>query len=934
VTSPEVRATESAAELRRRAACSVEPIRVPGAIQPHGVLLAVSPETSTIVQVSDNTATLLGRASDELLGRPLSAVMEATTERRVMAALARGAGEAVGLRVEARRFEAVAHSSADGMTIVELEPVDRAAQGWSEGSLHACSQRLFTATSVDELRAAAVREVRALTGYDRVAIYHFHPDGHGEVVAEDHAEGLEPYLGLHFPASDIPAQARQLYVESGARAVATNDYQPAELVPRDNPVTGAPTDLGMAALRSVSPHHLTYMSNMGVAASMSVSMVHDGELIGMISCSHQSPRRVPYSLSRGCHTLARQVTLQLRALEEVQRLTHRLARQPIRESLAGQVADGDDTGSALLTGPLTVLDLVAADGAVVRLDGRCSSIGRVPPPEQVTALLEHLTSGPDPISAVQTEALGRNHPHLAAAVPSVTGLLALPLGTDGDYLLWFRDAVSQDVDWLGDQTPGNRVTPLSPRTSFSSWRQTVTDNALPWSVTDVDEATALGDDLLRLIAQQDVRRALARAALAAAVASELAETLDAQVAASRLARLVVPALADWAVVTLVEDSDHADARRVIRDAASWHVEPSSRALAETYASLRLGTLEPTSFLRRALDTGRAVSVIHGATEAITDVLRPGAARQVLRELAPESFAVIPLLGRTRTLGLLTIYNGAARGALTVSDLATADDIAARAGLALDNARLYRTQRQLAEAFQRSLLTDPPQTDHLQIVARYVPAAEAAKVGGDWYDAFTQLDGATVVVIGDVVGHDTVAAAAMGQLRSLIRGIAVATGAGPATLLRQVDTAMAALGAPTIATAVIAVIEQDTDERALGRTRVTWSNAGHPDPMVLAPDGVVTRLVGDHRNLLLGVAADAPRTQSTRTLEHGTTLLLYTDGLVERRTADIRDDMARLHAVLDELPQLELDALTDEILTRMIPPNPADDVAVIAVRLGG
>jgi serine phosphatase RsbU (regulator of sigma subunit) len=924
---------EAAAESARLAACSQEPIRVPGAVQPYGALLAVDPTSSVIVQVSENTLDVLGRRPDDLLGSPLSVLVDVATMRRLTTALSgpvAAAGEAIGVRIGARRFETVVHLSSDGLAIMEFEPAEEATGDRSLAALHAAAQRLLVTTTVAELRTATVREIRALTGFDRVMLYHFHPDGHGEIVAEDLADGLEPYLGLHFPASDVPLQARQLYVVRGSRAIPTNEYRPAALLPGDNPRTGAPTDLGLADLRSVSPHHLTYMKNMGVAASMSLSMVDRGELIGMISCNNSSPRRVAYGLRRGCETVARQVTLQFRALEGMRELTHRLQLQPVRTRLAEQVADrDDDIGAALVAGNVTLLDLVGADGAVVRLDGHIATAGLLPPAAEIAALLERLQAEG---TVVRTHALGNDYPDLAAVAPSVVGLVALPIGAAGDYLLWFRRAISQTVDWLGEQSTENRVTILSPRNSFSSWRQTVTDRARPWSDVELREADELSRDLVRLTAQAGVRRASARFALAASVASGLAETLDATEAATRLARLVVPALADWAVVTLVEDSDHARSRPTIRDVASWHVDPAARGLLQSYAALRIAALEPGSFLRRALETGELFTRSEGATAAIDQVLMPGKARDILHELAPAAFAVVPLRGRTSVLGLLTLFNGANRGATAASELASARDIAARAGLALDNARLYRGQRQLAEGFQRSLLTEPQQSDHLEIVVRYVPAAEAAKVGGDWYDAFVVPGGATVLVVGDVVGHDTMAAAAMGQLRSLLRGIAVATRAGPAELLRQVDAAMVTLGAPTIATAVVARLEPSTAEHGRGPTRVTWSNAGHPDPMILRADGVVSRLADDRPDMLLGVRADARRTESTVTLDHGTTLLFYTDGLVERRTRPVRDGMASLHDLLGQLHRLDLSALTDEILDRMLLAHPEDDVALLAVRL--
>ena len=188
-------------------------------------------------------------------------------------------------------------------------------------------------------------------------------------------------------------------------------------------------------------------------------------------------------------------------------------------------------------------------------------------------------------------------------------------------------------------------------------------------------------------------------------------------------------------------------------------------------------------------------------------------------------------------------------------------MADRAALALDNSRLYEQQRRLAEGLQRSLLTAPPEPDHAEIVVRYRPAVRAAEVGGDWYDAFLQPSGATVVVIGDVVGHDTEAAAAMGQLRGMLRGIAYRDGAGPAAVLAELDAAIQGLGMDTMATAAIARVEQTAEERAAGTTRVRWSNAGHPPPLLLHHDGRIEELSTARAELMLGVDPATPRAPS-------------------------------------------------------------------------
>ena len=440
------------------------------------------------------------------------------------------------------------------------------------------------------------------------------------------------------------------------------------------------------------------------------------------------------------------------------------------------------------------------------------------------------------------------------------------------------------------------------------------------------------DITARRAAEVRAAAAVRRADLVASVSAELTETLDGEVAVARLAQLVVPELADWCIVTLVDDDAHAGVRRGLRDIASWHVDPELRPVVARYAHLRLDALGDRSPLIRALESGRPATTASGATAELQEVMAPGEARDLLEVLAPGSKVVLPLRGRGRTVGLLSLFTGTDRGPLREDDLVTAQEVAGRAGLALDNSRLYRQQRRVAESLQRSLLTDPPEPDHLQISVRYEPAAESAQVGGDWYDAFLQRSGDTVLVIGDVVGHDIDAAAAMGQLRSLLRGIAVATGAGPSTLLTEVDLAIRTLQLETLASAVVLRVEQTAEERERGVTRVRWSNAGHPAPAVLHADGRVELMEGGGTDLLLGVIAGTRRTESELVLERGSTVLLYTDGLVERRSLGLREGMAALVRTLADVGGADLEALCDAVLDRMVPARPEDDVALVAVRL--
>jgi PAS domain S-box-containing protein len=400
-------------------------------------------------------------------------------------------------------------------------------------------------------------------------------------------------------------------------------------------------------------------------------------------------------------------------------------------------------------------------------------------------------------------------------------------------------------------------------------------------------------------AQEAVARASARLSLLATVNAEVSGALDGESALGRLARLVVPTLTDGCIVTVLDREGRA------RDVGSWHADPGRRPLMARYAQLRLDTLPPASPVAAALSAGTEAT---DSVQAVLELMPDGPARDLLVALGPESAVVLPLTHDGRTVGVLTLYQDADR-VFTDEDAETAREVAAQAGRAIARVHRQSEQAKLAEALQRSLLTDPPHIPDATVVVRYVPAAEAARVGGDWYDAFLQRDGAPVIVIGDVVGHDTAAAAAMGQLRGLLRGIAHYSGAGPAEALRGLDEAMAEMHDHTMATAAMARLER-TDDGRWGRLR--WANAGHPPPLILAPDGTVTVLGGPIGDLMLGVDRTAHRAEEMTALAPGSTVLLYTDGLADRPLED----------------------LCTALLDRILEGTPQDDVGLVAVRVSG
>jgi serine phosphatase RsbU (regulator of sigma subunit) len=423
-----------------------------------------------------------------------------------------------------------------------------------------------------------------------------------------------------------------------------------------------------------------------------------------------------------------------------------------------------------------------------------------------------------------------------------------------------------------------------------------------------------------------MRDANQRLQLLAEAGRILSGTLEIDEQVRELAELVVPDLADWCWLVVSDEQGRLHGR------ATSHRDPSRRQQVEAYVRSMLAVMTDEAAARVVTSTGRPMTVTTVDWDRVERVLPDPEAREALARLGVGSGTVVPLVARGQTLGALGLFSLEERGPLSPAEVDTAIEIGLRAGLALHHARLFGRQRDLADALQRSMLTDPPEPDHSHIVVRYVPAAAGAEIGGDWYDAFLQSDGATVIAIGDVVGHDTRAAAAMGQVRGLLRGIGYSSGGSPAEVLTELDQAIEGLALDTMATALVARLEQDEEDLRAGRVRLRWSSAGHPPPAVLTADGKAMLLDGEQSQLLLGVAPETRRTEHVTVLDAGSTVLLYTDGLVERRDRDLDAGTAELVDVLKECAGLALEDLCDEVLKRLFLPDAQDDVAMLGLRL--
>ena len=432
---------------------------------------------------------------------------------------------------------------------------------------------------------------------------------------------------------------------------------------------------------------------------------------------------------------------------------------------------------------------------------------------------------------------------------------------------------------------------------------------------DAERATAV-------IAMQEANQRLRVLAEAGRILSGSLE-IDEQV--SELAALVVPELADWCWLVVTDDQGR------LHELASAHRDPARNEEVADYVRAMVAVMTEEAGARVVTSTGRPLVMREVDWAHVERALPDPAAREALARLGVGSATVVPLVARGQTLGALGLFNREERGPLSPAEVETAIEIGLRAGLALHHARLFGQQRDLADALQRSMLTAPPEPNHSEIVVRYVPAAAGAEIGGDWYDAFLQPDGATVIAIGDVVGHDTRAAAAMGQVRGLLRGIGYASGGSPAEVLTELDRAIEGLALDTMATALVARLEQDDDDLRAGQVRLRWSSAGHPPPAVLTPDGKAL-LLDEESELLLGVAPETRRREHVTVVDVGSTVLLYTDGLVERRDRDLDAGTAELIEVLRGCADLSLADLCDEVLERLFLPDAQDDVALLGLRL--
>jgi chemotaxis family two-component system sensor kinase Cph1 len=485
--------------------CEREAIHLAGSIQPHGALLVVSEPDHRVIQCSANAADFLNLK--KVLGQPL-ADLDGDLLVRILPHLdptLQGLPIAVRCRIgcPAADFDGLLHRPPEGGLVIELEragpSVDLSAQ---------------VASALDTIRAAT--SLRALcdetatlfqdrTGYDRVMVYRFDDEGHGEVFSERRKPELEAFLGNRYPSSDIPQMARRLYERTRVRVLVDVGYDPVPLQPRLSPLSGRDLDMSSCFLRSMSPIHLQYLKNMGVGATLVVSLVVGGRLWGLVACHHYEPRFIHFELRAVCELLAEAIATRIAALESFAQSQSELFVQRLEQRMIEAMSRDGDWRGAIYDSSQSILQPLGASGSALIYEGHVVVAGDVPGTQQIRAIGAWLDTQPRQ-AIIATASLGLDVADFASLTKVASGILAAALSDNpGEYLIWFRPERIRTVTWGGDPDKpfviGSDPRDLSPRRSFAQWHQQVEGTSDPWTPADIAAARLIGQTVADIVLQ-------------------------------------------------------------------------------------------------------------------------------------------------------------------------------------------------------------------------------------------------------------------------------------------------------------------------------------------------------------------------------------------------------------------------------------------------
>ncbi|GLY28591.1 ATP-binding protein [Kineosporia sp. NBRC 101731] len=489
--------------------CEDEPIRIPGTIQPHGALAVVDMASFHLLQASDNFYSVTGLDLRPGESRGLADLPETGTLTQEIRAWPFQPNHLFNgrLRLSDRELSVTAHPTPQGM-ILEFEslldtdePVRLDVRDPSFLSLSPLLEKFVEVGQVDDLGATLVREIKELTGFSRVLLYRFHRNGDPQVIAESNDGHLPSYIGLRFPASDIPAQARLLYLENRIRQMPDANYVPVGITPLLSPIDGQPLDLSTAALRSISPSHRQFVRNMGAVATMSISLINGGQLWGMVSCHHARVRAVSLEIRAMCDFICQITAQQFGSLEWAQREGPLARVQRATSTLTTALSRDQSLEKCFLTNAATWLDVAAADGAAIITEREITATGRTPDAQALGELVAGIW---DTSAAVPQGSMIERGPAYRY-LPDLD-VIALPISdSKPHYLLWFRQASERSITWAGDRTVKETIGAdgrIHPRVSFEPWTEPIGDPELAWGPSHVTAATHVRNAVISLLLRE------------------------------------------------------------------------------------------------------------------------------------------------------------------------------------------------------------------------------------------------------------------------------------------------------------------------------------------------------------------------------------------------------------------------------------------------
>ncbi|EAS50128.1 putative Phytochrome [Aurantimonas manganoxydans SI85-9A1] len=471
--------------------CDREPIHIPGSIQPHGMLLVADRGTLDVVAGAGD---IEGRLAPQWLGRPLASLIGSAAVEIALGIEDETSAVLDPVTGLVNSLDGVAHRTGEYL-LIELEDAERAGASTARifTRIEEAGAALARTHDLLDLCEAAVQQFRAITGYDRVMIYRFHEDGAGSVVAEDRAPHLVSFLNHQFPATDIPKQARALYVRNRIRVIPDVCYEPAPI--RAAEAGLSEVDLSDVGLRSVSPIHIRYLQNMAVGASASISIVMDGHLWGLVACHHDEAKAISLSDRTACRILAHTLSQQIAAKDEAE-LTRERVRIRASEDTALALYDPESSFESFMEGAGPELcRMLGADGLAVLSGAQITTFGRCPDEADLRTIGEWVKDKAAPFPFL-TDRLALHWPEAKAFQSRASGLLAVSLSTETPIcLIWLRAEKIETVEWAGNPHKGASSDPnavLTPRSSFETWSDTVRGRSRPWSIAEVESASRVG----------------------------------------------------------------------------------------------------------------------------------------------------------------------------------------------------------------------------------------------------------------------------------------------------------------------------------------------------------------------------------------------------------------------------------------------------------